>query len=298
MGAPKFPPGVFFLASAGAAFVILLLAALSLYGLRNDRDQLLARHEQLQSRLEEFRKDRDGLAASEGKLRDELKSLRDGEQAELKLLRADFEGLKSELAKMKTASEAAGAALVEVKGRMEEAGANLKGGSTKLDSTLADVASLGRKLEETNRAIAALGKAQEASDARSVETFRQLAQALTLLSAGKASGASVTSPAGSAGTPVQPPDAARSAARPAGDKVPGAARVVTTGSKDGAHFVVVSLGFKDGVQKGQEMEIRRGDARIAHAQVSRVDPDLCGARITFQEAGQEIRAGDQVVFVR
>lgn len=314
MGAQKFPPGLFFIASAGAAFVILLLAALSLYGLRNDRDQVLAKHEQMQSRLDEFRKDRDALAASEGKLKEELKALRDGEQAELKLLRADFEGLKTDLAKMKTVSETAGAALLDVKGRLEAAGADLKGGSTKLDSALArgealagDLASLGRKLEETNRAIAALSKGQEASDARSAESVRQIAQALTLLSAGKVAGASNPPPAGPAGGPSRPPEAApkarlidldtpKSAPRPAGEKLPGPSRVVTTGSKDGVRFVVISVGLRDGVQKGQELEIRRGDARIGRAQVSRVDPELSGARIIFQEEGQEVRAGDQVVF--
>lgn len=64
-----------------------------------------------------------------------------------------------------------------------------------------------------------------------------------------------------------------------------------------ADVLVVSVGTDDGVEEGHEVTIQRGNQSIGKAKVTRVTPDMAGARILWFESGQRIQVGDSATIL-
>jgi len=258
-----------------------------------------------------LKKERDDLAASKGKIQQELDAVvkdRNFLKGEMEAFRGEIEKMRAESAKSKAASDAAlkasseatMAAVTEIKGKIEATGTNLEGGTAKLDEALkrsdalaAEVANLTKKLEETGRLLADLQAGQKSAEKRASDLDQRIVAALSRLASQDPAAPGV---ARTSGTPEESGTGEKKAATPGKLPAKGGSGTVEGSVVDAQEgYLVIDKGENDGVGNGWEFEIRRNGSVIARAEVKRIKAEFTGAQIISTEQGEEVRKGDVAV---
>lgn len=196
--------------------------------------------------------------------------------------------LADQLASEKQAAADALADLEDTKSQLDEATDRVESERREKLAMADELAKAKQDVKKVQDDLTQLRQAKEALERRVKE----------MMSAGTTTDTIVVTP-GAAATVVQAPAAN---AKPAQTVAPLKGTPVTGGASTGNvlvvnkefSFIVVSLGDRDGLKPGQQLDVLRSGRPIAKVQVERVYENMAAANILPESSKTEIKEGDSV----